>query len=88
MVGVRYLRVYDAASEGVYLRFWTPREKGMLSFLGVGCLRISELGLKQGSFGPFLADLRGVWVPSGVLIPLGWNPCSEGVYLRFMAWSV
>ena len=27
LVGVRYLRVYDAASEGVYLRFWTPRER-------------------------------------------------------------
>jgi hypothetical protein len=27
LVGVRYLRVYEAASEGVYLRFWTPRER-------------------------------------------------------------
>jgi hypothetical protein len=27
LVGVRYLRVYEAASEGVYLRFRTPRKR-------------------------------------------------------------
>jgi len=86
LVGVGYLRVYEAASEGVYLRFWTPRERREACFLSsvFRGLRISELGLKYGSFWPFLGDLRGVWVLSSVLIPLGWNPCSEGVYLRFM----
>jgi len=51
-------------------------------------LRISEAGLKHRSFCPFLGDLRGVWVLSSVMIPLGWNQCSEGVYLRFGMWSV
>ena len=49
-------------------------DEGGPFFLGVGCLRISEQGLKTGSFWPFLADLGRVgWASSGK-IPLGWMP--------------
>ena len=63
------------------------REACLLSSVLRG-LRIFGVGLRYRSFCPFLGDLRGVWVLSSVMIPLGWNPCSEGVYLRFGMWSV
>jgi hypothetical protein len=46
------------------------REALLLSSVLRG-LRISEVGLKHRSFCPFLGDLRGVWMLSSVLIPLG-----------------
>jgi len=49
-------------------------DEGGPFFLGVGCLRISEQGLKTGSFWPFLADLGRGNRPSSSKIPLGWMP--------------
>jgi hypothetical protein len=42
------------------------REALLLSSVLRG-LRISEVGLKHRSFCPFLGDLRGVWVLSGII---------------------
>jgi len=46
------------------------REALLLSSVLRG-LRIFDLGLRYRSFCPFLGDLRGVWMLSSVLIPLG-----------------
>jgi hypothetical protein len=71
LVGVRYLPTRKSASEGVYLRFWTPRERREALLLSsvFGGLRISEVGAKHGSFWPFLGDLRRGKMLSSIITP-------------------
>ncbi len=49
----------------------------LISGLGLDGLRNSGLGLKHGSFCPFLADLRGVRWASGIITLPDYKPASE-----------